>query len=207
MKKVALLIILFSFSLHSQTEKAKSFFGVKGGTNFLITKKNAYNPTTTVAFGYQLGGSFEMPLSNKISFKPELLLQSVTSKYSHVDYYSKAEFTDRDLYLHLPLNFNYYFVKKVSVEFGPNVSLVLNSKSTINSSYLISGGYSNFSGTQDNTSKRDRTRFGWNLGINYNLSDKTSLGFRYLLFLKERQLYDNTLNNSVFSLSFGYNFK
>lgn len=214
MKKIFFLI-LFGVALNSvgQEDKSssakKTYFGVKAGFN--IVKSSRYNDGSHLNFGYQIGSTFTIPMSDKFSFQPELLIQSIGYATKYVNVYSNGTTSDesksRNTYLQVPLNFEYAVSKKFDIELGPNIGFLLNSKKTIHSEYNINGTLSTFDKSYNNTSNLKKIGLGINLGTSYKIDSNIYLGFRYTLFVDSYQSIDSTLDNSIFALSVGYNFK
>ncbi len=214
MKKIVILlaVVCFSISFYGQETpseiKSKVVFGVKAGVNLINTKTDDGN--SNIGIGYQVGATLNIPISSKFSFQPELLLQVVNSKYEYYTVYSngnvREEVKNKNTFLQLPLNFNYAISRKVAIELGPNIGYIVGYKQTVERTTNIDGIVMV---SERNSTEIDGNKiiFSANLGANYNITDAIYTGLRYTLFISKYQTADATLNNSLFSLSLGYNFK
>ncbi len=207
---VIALVFVFtnSQSQEVKTKNLKSFFGVKAGFNFL---KSSNDGNSTINFGYQIGSTYEIPISSKFSFQPELLLQSIGGTKTFFNQYSNGtineEVVNRNSYLQLPLLFKFKFSNKFNIDFGPNAAFIISAKKTSTSTYNLNGENITIVETTKGTKNFKKVNFGLNLGANYFISEKLYTGFRYTIFVASYQTLENSLNNSVFAFSLGYNFK
>lgn len=212
MKKIIFLVaaLCFSIPFYGQEtpleKKSNVVFGVKAGINALQTK---IYESSKIGIGFQVGATLDIPISTKFSFQPELLFQVVNSKYDYNNVYSNGSILDevqnKNAFLLVPLNFKYAISKKVGIELGPNIGYLVGPKQTIKTTYNFDGLISS---SERSTTEYNGNKFtlGANLGVNYNISNQLYAGLRYTLFISQYQTADDTLNNSVFSLSMGYKF-
>lgn len=211
MKKIivaAFFMVSGAFYGQGKTDaKSNAFFGLKTGVNVHPTKDN--DGDTHFSFGYQVGSTLNVPISSKFSFQPELLLQFIGSKYDYVNVYSNGTETGeskiKSFYLNVPLNFKYTVTKKVAIELGPNVSYLLSGKQKVTRTTNMDGVV--YETNYESNSDSNKLSFGINLGTEYNITKQIYTGLRYTLFITKYQTADDTLSNSVFALSLGYNFK
>ncbi len=212
-KIITASFFIVSAVLYGQEEKTvvkqKSFFGLKVGVNAHPTKDT--DGDTHYSFGYQIGSTLNVSITSKFSFQPELLLQFIGTKYDYSNSYSNGTVTEesktKSFYLNLPLNFKYAVAKKVSIELGPNVSYLLSGKEKVTRTSNLDGITYVDEDNYNSDSNSKKLGFGVNLGTEYNINDQLYTGLRYTLFISEYQSADDTLSNSVFALSVGYNFK
>jgi hypothetical protein len=212
MKKLFfILLIAVTFSSFGQDSKSDSskepYFGVKAGLN-LINSSN-YDGGHHLNFGYQIGGTFTIPMSSKFSFQPEMLIQSIgtTTKYTNV--YSNGttseEYKYRNVYLQIPLDFKYAITNYGDIEFGPNVSIALSGKKVFHAEYNLDGTLTTYDNSYNNTSNLKKIGFGFNIGTNYAISSNVYTGLRYTLMIGND--IKKTMDNSIIAFSVGYNFK
>lgn len=219
MKNLIYVIVVFGlfFKVHAQEvkseKKSKSiFFGVKAGVNAVKTNENKDNP---LSFGYQIGTTLNIPISKRFSFQPEILYQQInTNQKTVIEYFNGTrtkEVTTKNSLLLVPLNFQYAISKKVNIDLGPTVGYAINVEKTDKVIENINGVETiyNFDPNYNfgYKSKSNKIALGFNLGTNYNFTETIYAGFRYTLFISDFQTLDSTIENSLFALSMGYNFK
>lgn len=208
MKKTQLSILFFigvTLNLIAQTN-----YGIKGGINytninFISEQEDIKNNKYKIDF--HVGVFFKKNISERWNFKPELI-------YSRKGY--TLENTSKDKvnlnYINLPIFFEYKVIKKLNIEFGPELG------------YLISAELKRDKATKDISEIWDnKFDAGLGLGINYDITKKINLNLRYVHGLisvqKDTQFtvfdslndvnttYDIYTLNSTIQLSVNYLFK
>ena len=103
----------------------------------------------------------------------------------------------------------YAHVQKVDVDLGPTIGYIVSRDRTETITEDVDGFVQvfNFDPDSDPYAKGTKLALAVNLGTNYNFTEKVYLGFRYSLFIGSYQNIDNTIDNSLFDFSLGYNFK
>lgn len=211
-KRITAIFFMLGAIAYGQEEKAvvkmKPFFGLKAGLNAHPVKNR--DSGSTYSFGYQLGTTLNVPISPKFSFQPELLFQYIGSRYGYSNSYSNGSVTDesktKSHYLTLPLNFKYAISKKVGIELGPSINYLVSGTEKVTVTSNLSGVTTVDEFNYKVSEGSDRLSFAANLGTEYYLNDQLYTGLRYTLFISQYQSADDTLSNSVFALSLGYNF-
>jgi hypothetical protein len=162
-----------SVSLNAQS----AAFGIKGGANF----SSLTGTKTDMQFitAYHVGGFVEVNLLDFISVQPELLysLQGANRKV-----------VDEKINLHyaaLPLIFKIYFLEKLSLEVGPQFSVLISDN------------------VED--SKVNRTDSSFATGVGFKLTEHLFVQGRYLFGLAEITKGSET-KNQLIQLSAGYKF-
>lgn len=175
---VAVLTVLGFASGHAQEIK----FGAKAGLNFANVRgenSDAYDTVTSFNFG----ALAEIPISEKISFQPEVLFSGQG--------FSFGDDTAALNYLNVPLMGKYYLTKGLSLEAGPQVGFLLSAKT-------------------DNADVKNlfkKVDFGVNAGLGYKLENGLNFSARYNFGLSNISSVANTTNkNSVVQVSVGYFF-
>lgn len=205
MKKIILtVVVVFAFSFANAQETK---FGVKGGLNVANQNYSGDDaPSPSSIIGFHIGGFVEIKIADKFSIQPELLYSAQGSKFNlEVPYeggiYS-TENTFKLSYINIPVMFKYYVAEKFSLEAGPQIGFLVDSKLKTN---VIGQSVS-----QDAKDLFESVDFGFNLGVGYDFTKKISAGIRYNLGLTnvmKTESGDNSeAKNSVFSLSVGYKF-
>ncbi len=132
MKKVILIIAaaLFSFNVAlSQMQGIR--IGPKAGINFAnLSYDESYDfLETKMKISHHFGIVAEFPILERFSIQPELLYADQGEKYEINVEGELVTMRTRLNYLNLPVMAKYYFVKGFSLEAGPQVGIVLYSKS------------------------------------------------------------------------------
>lgn len=206
MKKIILSILAVFVFGFSNAQKTK--FGIKGGMNIanqVFSGDGAPVPSSIV--GVNVGAFVEVKIAPKLFLQPEVLFSSQGSsfKISLTDFGldEDVEATFKLSYINVPVLFKYYAAEKFSLEAGPQIGFLQNSKAEVKVS-----GQSN----SENTNSEFKTvDFGFNLGAGYDFTKQLSAGVRYNLGLSniaKTDSGDNTvIKNSVLSISLSYKFK
>lgn len=206
------LTLIISATLNAQKVK----LGIKGGLNIAsvgVKNENVSGEITPKA-GFHAGLYFDCPLmANKLYFRPEIIYSNQGYKFSGTSYNAKINEKANINYLAIPLMFSYQPVKKLSIDFGPQVSFLLSSKSVIDYSFVdvVSGNPVSGSETVDNKDETKSIELGLNIGLGYKITPKMSISGRYnfgLTMLNERVPNATSPNievrNKVFQISLGY---
>jgi opacity protein-like surface antigen len=205
MKKIilsSLLVLAFGFTYAQKAE-----FGIKGGLN--VANQNYSGdgaPSPTSIIGFQVGGFVDIKISDKFSIQPELLYSTQGSKFNLLVNTDGSNYDTKNTfllsYINVPVMFKYYAAEKFSLEAGPQIGFMVDSK--------LKTDVIGQSVTQDAKDLFESVDFGLNLGAGYDFTKKISAGIRYnfgLTNVMKTESGDNSkIKNSVFSLSVGYKF-
>lgn len=210
MKKTILVAVaLLGFGISFAQEEVKSVadvkFGVKGGMNLAnIVGDDAGDANNYV--GFNAGFFVEIPITNKLTFQPELIYSAQGSKSEGtVNVEGTLINFDATLklnYINVPMMFKYQVVNKFSLEAGPYVGFLTSADMKVKAS-----GFG--SDTVDMKDELKSTDFGLGLGMNYEFSDVIFANARYQAGLTEigdSEGGSNDIKNSVFQISLGFRF-
>jgi len=194
MKKLLLLvsIVTFGFS-NSYAQDIK--FGVKAGGNIATLTGDVEDLKSK--FSFHIGGVAEIPITDKLSFQPELLYSSQGAEYDEgLDFGGISANSKINLdYINVPLMAKYYVIENLGVEFGPLVG------------FLISAEEDYDGETVDVKDDLKSIDFGLAAGANYELDFGLNFGLRYNLGLADiSDGSDDKLHNGVLQVSVGYFF-
>ena len=186
MKKIFVTSILLLISSYTvQAQKLK--YGLKVGVSLSnLRGNNGIVEDASSIVTPQFGGFVYWKLSDKMSFKPELLYSKQGAKL-------KGEIRENELsasYLNIPLMFQRHISKRMALEFGPQLGILLKFK------YKI---YRDIEGDivgveSQHTDGRNSIDFGLNLGGVYQLENGLNLYLRYnfgLISLAEGENLDS----------------
>lgn len=217
MRRIGLIIcVLFlnfsSFAQEEEVTKKSSYFGVRAGLNFL-KGSNYDNHSSDLGVGYQIGGLVSLPFGNSnFSFQPEVLYMKVNSNETDVEKgYSNVQVTrlseSSTNFLMFPLNFRYLIKDKVGIELGPSVGYRFSGKRTETTTYYEYATGSTRSYTSEyKTSDVKNIAALLNFGVDYNITKKVNISFKYNFAFGRIDEGENLMDNSVFSFNLGYNF-
>ena len=205
MKKIiltAMAVFAFSFA-----NAQKADFGIKGGLNIANQSFDGDGaPSTSSLIGFHIGGFVEIKIADKFTIQPELLYSTQGSKFNLVVNSEGTNFdtenTFKLAYINIPVMFKYYVAEKFSLEAGPQIGFLVDSKLEVN---VIGQSVS-----QDAKDLFESVDFGLNLGAGYDITKNISAGLRYNFGLSNvattESGEDTDIKNGVFSLSVGYKF-
>ncbi len=217
MKKTILAVAFLATFLvsNAQDKPSKVKFGVKGGLNLSsVILEEEYDATSNSKTGIHLGLFTNIPMGKKFAFQPELLFSMQGAKQK-VDYgYKLIEADNRLNYLSVPLNFQFFVVKKVFIEAGPYFDFLLSAKGDV----VVKNNYINDTSTivENGKNLKDYYKpvvFGVNFGGGYHINDQISVNARYYMGLSPSDssafsyTYETlSTKNRLFQLGVGYTF-
>jgi hypothetical protein len=195
-----IVLILFIYNINAQ--ETKHNFGIKAGLNYSnFIGGSGYNGNFNGRIGYNIGGFFNLKLSEKVNLKPELLFSKRGAEYvmslenfvlhDYDPVITSTNYTAniKEYLILLPIMIDYYLTESFNFELGPQIAYVISQDvSDNNENISFKGG------------KFDKFEAGLNLGIGYNFAEKYRIGFRYNYGITERDGY----NSSVFQLDLNF---
>ncbi len=199
--------MILSYYAHAQ----QFSYGPKIGLS-LSTISAEDNGTFTSRVGFTAGLMAEIKLSEKFSLQPEALysMQGAKASNDYFIYDNGLEFENVIVkldYINFPILAEYYITPKLSAQFGPQLSLLVNSKLELDFTYE---GGTQFRSNSIDEQIRDMD-FGLSGGFEYILDNGILFNLRYNLGLRDFVLAaDGGLQgdnkNNVIQLSVGYKF-
>ena len=204
MKKLLLFVTVVTCgfsSFYAQDIK----FGVKAGVNVATLTGDVDDLTTR--FSLHIGGVAEIPITDKLSFQPELLYSSQGAEvdeglgFGGVSFNTKIKLD----YINVPLMAKYYVIDNLGVEFGPLVGFLVSAKVD----YDGDSGFDDESDSEDVKDNYKSIDFGLAAGASYKLDFGLNFGIRYNLGLADINDIDGSdskLHNGVLQVSVGYMF-
>lgn len=179
---ITAFLCMAAFVMQAQSTK----IGIKVGTNYanqtgvnVTVGKDNYNSSEAIT-GYHLGLTAEVKFL-KLALQPELIYSTQGATYKN----AVSEFKNELGYLSLPVLVKVYVIPGLSVDLGPQASVLLSEKNKFD--------YKN-SNTFD---------FSALIGASYNITSKLFVQARYGLGLTDMSK-DAKVKNSTAQLSVGY---
>ncbi len=128
-KKILSLAIICLLSTAAFSQKFQ--IGFKGGAS--INKLSGKTFKEEFSFGYHLGGFFAVPLGKKFSVQPEVLFNQVnvdtSSSFSSIYKFNKLDNVQLK-YLSIPVLLNYNVGRLITLQAGPQFSVLMNKSKT-----------------------------------------------------------------------------
>lgn len=127
------LLILAIFTMMGSAASAQKFsIGAKAGAN--INKIVGKSFSDQFTYGYHLGGFFSVGLGNKFAIQPEVLFNQInvdtSSTFSQVYKFNQVDKVQLK-YLSIPILLNYKPVKFITLQAGPQFSVLMNKSKTL----------------------------------------------------------------------------
>lgn len=212
MKINKLFIIVVAFTMTTKSF-AQVKYGVKAGLNLanMLEKDDddTYSDDYSMKIGFHLGGTAEIPISEKFSVQPGLLFSTkgFKMKIEGIDGFFEDMNINVNLnYLEIPINAIYKIelgYSKLCINAGPYLGYALSGKVSYDEdSESIDIGSSD----DDDLKALD---YGFNIGAGIEINDAITIGLQYGLGLGNLSIdTDNgyKLNNRVIGISVGYMF-
>lgn len=213
MKIKLFLLILLSLSIkvgHSQDKK----FGFLGGANYAKERGDISDfGNIDWRLAYHLGLLAEFPLSESIVLSPRILYSSqgyiqnielrISQQFEPLP--EEVRVTYRNNYINIPIFIKFFVAEKISLDIAPQLGFLLNS---VNEVIEVDNPGVIQVGDREDSSGDFFIDYGLSAGLSYKLNKDffTQLSYYHGLsnLSRETTFINNTDNNSVFLLSFGY---
>ncbi|WP_282030844.1 porin family protein [Winogradskyella eximia] len=201
-KKLTLVIITL-FGMNAFAQKNIDF-GAKVGVNFAGFRSG--ESTFTSRIGFNIGAMSELKISDLISIQGEIVYNrrggnfSVSQNLPYPNNHLKTHYVTTLDYIDIPIQGKIYFLKKLSVDFGPQIGFLMNDKVEIDDG--ISNDQNGPEVEFDNIQSIDFALTG---GFSYKFESNLIIQTRYNFGLT-KVFKDSKYKNSMISLSLGYYF-
>lgn len=185
MKKVLLTVSVFCFA--TVVAFAQMSGGAKAGLNLAnIGGDDAGD--TDMRVGFHVGGYLNFGISDAFSIQPELLFNSVGTKFTDGD----GDVSYALNYISVPVMFKYNVTETFNIQAGPQLGILASAKAKFDG------------GDADIKDQFKSTDFGFNLGLGLDFG-KFNAAARYSLGLSSIVDTDNVdVKNNVIQISVGY---
>jgi len=208
MKKLSIIALALSLSVITLTTRAQTMdakFGVKAGGNLMMAGDfNVLGNTYTSKYvpGFQAGFFLDLPLSEKLSFMPEVLYAQKGGKFESTIGNTTGEIKTRVGYIDVPVLLSFNATPMLSLMVGPQASFVVNQSTK---TYVNGVETAATSSTDDFRS----AIAGGVVGLGYKITPKVNLNARYSMDFQSAANDDINQDKSRFSgfaLSLGFGF-
>lgn len=127
------LLILAIFSIMGTSASAQKFnIGAKAGAN--INKIDGKSFSDQFSYGYHLGGFFSVGMGKKFAIQPEILFNQInvdtSGTFSQVYKFNQVDKVQLK-YLSIPILLNFKPVKFITLQAGPQFSVLTNKSKTL----------------------------------------------------------------------------
>jgi hypothetical protein len=203
----AFAILFANFNAIGQEKGAE--FGIKAGGNFskYIGDLHPLQSKYKGVVGFYFGGFAKINLSENFKIQPELLfgLQGSKASLGEIAFREFAnepvtiidvETKTSESSILIPFVVQYYATENFYFETGPQVGIIINSRTK------ITNVPSRFEWPDEIETDYDSFDFGITIGAGYKIVDKFNINARYYVGLIERNLSE--VKSSVFSLGIEY---
>lgn len=186
-------------------------FGAKAGLN--LATLSGYEGAK-LKFGYVVGGFAEFKVSDKFAIQPELLYSVQGASTSQSESFGSVtvsiESNQALSYLNIPVMGKYFVTDAFSLDFGPQVGILL---SSVNKADITSNTPALVPSTSSEDTKTDKLStvdFSFNVGAGYDVIENLTVGVRYGLGLtkvnKESVAGFSDYKNAVTQISVAFKF-
>ena len=198
-------LLLVAFSLATFITNAQDItFGVKAGANFASIGGDDGKDLDGFT-SFLIGATVEIPVSDTFSIQPEVLYSGQGFTLDGVVEDVAYETTGSFDYLNIPIIAKFYLSEGFSLEAGPQIGFLLNSKYDVDAVAFATGEFA--AETYNLIGESDKVDYGFNLGAGYQLNSGLNFNIRYYLGLADIPKGDTDgFKNNVFQVAVGYNF-
>lgn len=207
MKKLfvmGLLLTAAAFTTKAQSNMDPKF-GIKAGGNLMMGGKfniAGTNYTSKYTPGFQAGVFLDMPLSETLSFMPEVLYSQKGSKFEETIGGTTGEIKSKIGYVDIPVLLGINATPQLQFVIGPQASILTNQKTIT---------YVNGTETASSTDKDDfrKSIAGGVVGLGYKINPNVNLNARYSMdfqSMAKDNINQDKARLSGFALSLGYSF-
>ncbi len=194
-------VLAFTTKTNAQS---KTSIGVKAGLTYMTlgaASSNGISINYDFRPGFQGGIFIETPISESVSFAPQLLYTqkggNAAATISGVTFDAKTQVN----YIDLPVLFGFKANPKLSFYVGPQASFLMSQKTVV----TVTGLGTN---TDTKTDDLKKVAVGGNLGAGYTITDKVGVNLHYAFDFGHaaKSNADTGERNSGFALTLGVKF-
>ena len=133
--KANLLLLLIAALSFSNLQAQSIHLGIKGGAN--VNKLTGQSFTDKFSFGYHIGGFVEIGIGKKLTLQPEVFVSQIkqdTSSQFRAIYNTVLGVAPSKIqlsYLNLPILLGYRVSDQLSIQLGPQYSILINQNANL----------------------------------------------------------------------------
>ncbi len=180
-------------------------FGIKAGGNLMMAGKMNFagtNYTSNYVPGFQAGAFLELPLSESLSFMPEVMYSQKGGKFEGSAAGTTGEIRTRTGYIDVPVLIGINAGSQIQFVLGPQASFLTNQRTET----YVDGTRTTSSTDKENMRK---SIAGGVAGVGFRLQPHMMLNARYNFDLQsaaKEDINQDKARYSGFALSLGYHF-
>jgi hypothetical protein len=196
-------------------------FGIKGGLNLSSATISGIDEPffgeISSRTSFHFGGVAVIKITDKFTFQPELLLNSLGVKFNLTEtqpqYFYDSSNNIKLTYLSIPLIAKFNIFNGLYLEGGPQIGILVDAKNESSVIETSNGFTISESGTKNAKDNFKSLDFGLNIGTSYNIENNMFFSARYYYGLSDlwKQASNTDLGlgykNNCLQLSVGYMFK
>ena len=177
-------------------------FGVKAGVNIanIIKDDGDNNFNTEGKTGFNAGVTADIPLTESVSFTPEVLFAQKGYKLTN----NFGEYSQTTNFIDIPILASVRLAGPLDLVVGPQVSFLLSTKNKFET------GYGSVEDVNNNSDSFKKSLLGGVIGARYGLTENLDIHGRYALDFQKINENGNTntpeFKNQVWSFGLGYKF-
>lgn len=177
-------------------------FGVKAGVNIanIIKDDGDNNFNTEGKTGFNAGVTADIPLTESVSFTPEVLFAQKGYKLTN----NFGEYSQTTNFIDIPILASVRLAGPLDLVVGPQVSFLLSTKNKFET------GYGSVEDVNENSDKFKKSLLGGVIGARYGLTQNLDVHGRYALDFQKNNENGTTntpeFKNQVWSFGLGYKF-
>ncbi len=208
MKKLFVIgfgLMLSATALTTKAQNMDAKIGIKAGGNLMMGGKfevGGASYTSKYTAGFQAGVFLDLPLSERLSFMPEVMYAQKGSKFEGSVSGTNGEIRTKTGYIDIPVLLAINATPELQFVLGPQASLLLNQKTTT---------YVNGQSIGSTTDKDDfrKSIAGGVVGLGYKFNPNMNINARYNMDFQsfgKDNIDQDKARFSGFALSLGYSF-
>lgn len=184
--------ILFVFAVLVSSFTFAQELGIKGGLNSSLITTNRNFENVDARFGFHAGLYYSLPISERFSVQPELLYETMGTKFKNSGYNLRLNTN----YISIPLMFQFKPISKLKLEAGPKLAFMVGHK------YKSSDkDVSEFINFLDKETKYNKVDFGLGFGATFNVTQTVGISARFTTGLSDIIKNNDTKErNNIFQL-------
>lgn len=200
MKRLLIIVAVALLANAASAQPVSLGIGIKAGVNVSNLTHSDYRPLDAKYKASYYVGIYKEFKIGRFAIQPEVIYSRQGNRYKDGD----AEMTNKLNYLNIPVMFKYYFLKRFSIDVGPQFGILLNAKTDAeNVGGVLSGNHS----ISDDCKSTD---ISLSMGLSCRIVGKLNVSARYnhgfTKVFRESARISDSAKNRVFQIGVGVQF-